>query len=44
MGSFQLVFAAKASASLYPDISYSGDLMLVHKDRIGIFCLDPNKK
>ena len=44
MGSFQLVFAAKASASFYPDISYSGDLMLVHKDRIGIFCLDPNKK
>jgi hypothetical protein len=44
MGSFQLVFAAKASASVYPTISYSGDLILVHKDRIGIFCLDNNKK
>lgn len=44
MGSFQLIFSAKASASVYPDISYSGDLILVHKDRIGIFCLDNNKK
>jgi hypothetical protein len=39
IGRFLLVFSAKASASLYPDISYSGDLILVHKDRIGIFCL-----
>ncbi len=44
MGSFQLIFAAKASASVHPEISYSGDLILVHKDRIGIFCLDTNKK
>ncbi|MCP5094279.1 MAG: hypothetical protein GY943_01870 [Chloroflexi bacterium] len=43
MGSYQPVFDAKASASLYPDISYSGDLILVHKDRIGIFALDFNK-
>lgn len=43
IGRFQLVFSAKASASLFPNISYSGDLMLVHKDRIGIFCLDHNK-
>ncbi len=43
IGRFQLVFSAKASASLYPNISYSGDLILVHKDRIGIFCLDHNK-
>lgn len=43
MGSYQPVFAARASASLYPDISYSGDLILIHKDRIGIFGLDFNK-
>ncbi len=43
MGNYQAIFAAKASASLYPDISYSGDLILAHKDRIGIFALDLNK-
>jgi len=37
MGRFQLIFAAKALASISPDISYSGDLILVQKDRIGIF-------
>jgi hypothetical protein len=40
VGRYQLIFSAKALASLYPDISYSGDLILVQKDRIGIFCLD----
>lgn len=44
MGKFQLVFAAEASASSAPSISYSGDLILVQKDRVGIFCLDLNKK
>ncbi|MBK8984471.1 MAG: hypothetical protein IPM39_00075 [Chloroflexi bacterium] len=39
IGRFLLVFSAKASASLYPDISYSGDLILIHKERIGLFCL-----
>jgi hypothetical protein len=39
MGRFQLIFSAKASASIFPDISYSGDLVLVQKERIGIFCL-----
>ncbi|MFO7682224.1 MAG: hypothetical protein R6X34_19465 [Chloroflexota bacterium] len=39
VGRFQLVFSAKALASLYPNISYSGDLILVQKERIGIFCL-----
>lgn len=43
IGRFQQVFSAKASASLYPEISYSGDLIMVHKDRIGIFCLGNNK-
>ena len=40
LGQFQPVFAATASASLYPEITYSGDLILVHKERIGIFCLE----
>ena len=44
MGKFQPIFSAKASASLYPDISYSGDLILVQKESIGIFCLEQNKK
>lgn len=35
-GNFLLVFGAKASAAAYPDISYSGDLILVQKERIGI--------
>ncbi|MFQ5435588.1 MAG: hypothetical protein ACE5FD_11990, partial [Anaerolineae bacterium] len=43
IGRFQLIFSAKASASLYPDISYSGDLILVHKKRIGVFCLGTNR-
>jgi hypothetical protein len=43
IGRFQLIFAAKASASLYPDISYSGDLILVNKERIGIICLSVDK-
>jgi hypothetical protein len=38
-GRFLLIFSAKASASLYPDISYSGDLILVHRDRVGILGL-----
>jgi hypothetical protein len=43
-GNFQPFFSGHASAALYPDISYSGDLILVHKELIGIFCLDFNKK
>jgi len=39
LGHFQPVFRATASAALYPDISYTGDLFLVYKDRIAIFCL-----
>lgn len=44
VGSFQSIFDAKASASVQPNISYSGDLVLVRKDQIGIFCLDLHKK
>lgn len=43
IGRFQLIFASKASASLYPDISYSGDLIMVNKERIGIICLSVDK-
>lgn len=43
LGKFQPIFEATASASLYPNISYSGDLILVHKEQIGIFCLEYNK-
>ncbi len=43
-GNFQPVFSARASAALYPEITYSGDLILVHKELVGIFCLDLNKK
>lgn len=42
-GSYLLVFAAKASASLYPEIAYSGDLIMVSKERIGLFCLGFNE-
>ena len=40
IGRFHPIFDADAAASLYPEISYSGDLILVHKERIGIFCLN----
>lgn len=39
LGHFQPIFAGRASAALYPDISYSGDMILVRKERIGILCL-----
>lgn len=41
---FQPIFNARASASLYPDIAYSGDLMFVHKERIGLFCFQDKDK
>lgn len=43
-GSFQPFFSAHASAANYPEITYGGDLILVHKELIGIFCLNSNKK
>ncbi len=39
-GQFLLIFSGRASASLYPDISYSGDLILVHRARVGIVGLE----
>lgn len=38
-GPFQPILAATASAASHPDISYTGDLILVQKAMIGIFCL-----
>lgn len=43
-GNFQPFFAGHASAAMHPNITYSGDLILVHKELIGIFCLNVNKK
>ena len=42
-GNYLLVFAARASASLYPEIAYSGDLIMVSKERIGLFCMGFNE-
>ncbi len=39
IGNYLLIFAAEASASLYPNIAYSGDLIMVSKDRIGLIGL-----
>jgi hypothetical protein len=39
LGRFLHIFSARALASIYPEISYSGDLIMVHKDRIGICCM-----
>lgn len=40
-GSFQPIFEATAAAALYPDVKYSGDLILVRKERIAVCALDP---
>lgn len=39
LGHFQPVFDARACTALFPDVTYSGDLILVQKERVGIFCL-----
>jgi hypothetical protein len=43
LGFFQPIFQATASAALFPEISYTGDLILVQKSSIGIFCLVQNE-
>jgi len=43
LGHFQPVFDAEASAALFPTITYKGDLILVQKELVGIFCLDYHK-
>ncbi|HSH02552.1 MAG TPA: hypothetical protein VLL52_08545 [Anaerolineae bacterium] len=44
VGAFQLVYDAKALAALYPDISYSGAVILVQKSRISIFGVNTHKQ
>ena len=36
---YQFVYGAKASSALSPDVSYTGDLIVVDVRQIGIFCL-----
>ena len=36
---YHFVYSATASAALYPDIAYEGDLILVDSNQIGIACL-----
>lgn len=43
-GRFQPVYEATARASLYPDIDYGGDLILVQKARIAICGLDSSRR
>lgn len=40
MTKFLLIYDARASASLYPDISYTGDLIVVDTARIGVFGME----
>ena len=44
LGHFQPIFDAVACAALFPHVTYSGDLILVQKDYVGIFCLARNKE
>lgn len=43
LGHFQPIFEAEACAALFPDVTYSGDLILVRKERVGAFCLSRHK-
>jgi len=40
MTKFLFIYKARASASLYSDISYNGDLILVDTSRIGVFGME----
>lgn len=44
LGQFQPVLEARVRAALYPDISYEGDLILVQKKYVSIFCLDHHRE
>lgn len=44
LGHFQPVFDAEARAALFPHVTYKGDLILVQKDFVGIFCLAHHKE
>lgn len=43
LGHFQPILEAEACAALFPKVTYSGDLFLVRKERVGIFCLTRHK-
>lgn len=43
LGHFQPVFDAEACAALFPNVTYRGDLILVQKECVGIFCLAHHK-
>ena len=43
LGQFQPLYNAEASAAIHPDIRYNGDLILVRKEHVGIFCLAHHK-
>jgi hypothetical protein len=42
-GHYLPVLSAQAAAALVPDIAYQGDLVLVQKAKIALFCIDPHK-
>ena len=44
LGHFQPVFDAEACAALFPQVTYRGDLILVQKEYVGIFCLSHHKE
>ncbi|HZD11816.1 MAG TPA: hypothetical protein VE553_10780 [Candidatus Binatia bacterium] len=44
LGHFQPIFDAEACAALFPHVTYRGDLILVQKDCVGIFCLAQHKE
>lgn len=44
LGHFQPVFEAEACAALFPQVTYRGDLILVQKESVGIFCLAHHKE
>ena len=43
LGYFQPILEAEACAALFPEVTYSGDLFLVRKEQVGIFCLTRHK-
>lgn len=44
LGHFQPVFEAEACAAMFPEVTYRGDLILVQKESVGIFCLAHHKE
>jgi len=44
LGNFQAILDAEARAALFPHVTYRGDLILVQKEFVGIFCLAHHKE